>query len=314
FLLPSIAYFFDTTGKGSRRERLTSAIIACSTAGIALGAYRLAISPYRADSELLFRVNGLHLTLKLMPRFFVLTLRHGAYIHPLLFSLACGCLLLSAFWFRALWKTPLFGAAVLAAAGYLAFIFYHGNLQPRYYLVATPSIAIVIALTLRHALLQSKTNTVAQLTGFAMGGVLAVVVGTMALRTITYVMHPEYSFVTAMNRMASIIRNEPADPLIVSSSGDDLSLFTGIPSICDAYTVIPPSELIRLYHPGWYAAIEVPEPTRFFQEIQKHYRIEERAHYIIFDDPSRNKLVLYRLLALDNSNNVKLPTEGSSMQ
>lgn len=294
FLIPSILYYFLCVGAASRNV-VKSAWIAILSMCVSFGAYQICIRPFQADSDLLFRINNYHIHLSIASRFFLLTLRDGMWIHPILFPLACLCLLLAAFFWRDMWRMPLFGAAVIAAIGYGSFILYHGNLQPRYYLVLAPSISIVIVLTLQRLL--QGTAPISQIGALTMVGTLAATLVTMAVRTVQYAVHPQYSFLSAMLEIQSVIRKEP-DPMVISTLGDDISLFTGIPSICDEYSTVPSSQLLQRYHPGWYAVMPDSKTPRIVPAIKARYRMEEHAHYIIFDDPSHNVLVLYRLLPL----------------
>ena len=55
---------------------------------------------------------------------------------------------LGLFWRPRVFRNPLFPALLLWAGGYFAFLAYHNNLQPRYYLVVAVPISVMVALGL----------------------------------------------------------------------------------------------------------------------------------------------------------------------
>jgi hypothetical protein len=127
-----------------------------------------------------------------------------------------------------------------------------------------------------------------------------VVVGlvVMAAQTARYVSAPEYSFLIAAQSIAAVIDADPSvKPVLLSDSGNNITLLTGVPSICDAYTLHGEDALLARYQPGWFAAWPSTEGNilRHIEEMRQRYRLEEVARYRVFDDPVRDQLVLYRL-------------------
>ena len=77
---------------------------------------------------------------------------HGVFwIDRWLTLLAAAILALSFIVLRGLWRNPVFAASCLAGAGYLFFIGFHNNMQPRYYQVVAFPLVIVVALGIEAA-------------------------------------------------------------------------------------------------------------------------------------------------------------------
>ena len=275
--------------------RVAAAAVTAATAWAVY--YVLVIQRYMQDYRLLFRINRDRVHLHVVPLVGWRTLRDGVWIDPLLYLLALAGVIAVAVWLRELWRQPLFGSALLIAAGYLFFIGYHTNLQPRYYLVLAPSVVIVLTLALQR-LAERAVQTrpvVPVLTVFA--SLLAVSLLWMATRTVQYVSHPQYTYLAASKGIAGTIAAEPgAHRMIVGNQGDTLSLWTGVPAICAEYTADEPAVVLQRYAPGWYVEILGGKATAMRQQIDSTCRVEERAHYEVFDDPDRHTLALYRLL------------------
>ncbi len=87
--------------------------------------------------------------------------------------------------------------------------------------------------------------------------------------------------------------------LLLSISGDEISMVTHVPALCDDF-VTPSAQFpdlpakIAYYKPGWYAAWNDLDPGTL-QDLHTHYSLEQVASYRAFDDPERNVLVLFKL-------------------
>jgi 4-amino-4-deoxy-L-arabinose transferase-like glycosyltransferase len=294
-LAPGILYFLWA----GLRQRSVPGAAAMRRVALALAAAALVwavyfvvvIRRYLQDYRLLFHINQDRVHLSIVPLVGWHTLRDGMWIDPLLYPLALVALIVAAVWLRELWHEPLFASAVLTAVGYLAFIGYHTNLQPRYYLLLAPSVVIVLALTLQR-IAQGKSK--AALAMYA--SLLVIAVSVMGFRTVRYAIRPEYSFLTAAQGIAAAIAAEPeAHRLVIGNQGDQLSLWTGVPAICAEYSTDTPQAVLQRYMPGWYVEILGGKPTAMRQQLQSTYRLRERARFEIFDDPERHTFALYRL-------------------
>jgi hypothetical protein len=194
-----------------------------------------------------------------------------------------------------LWRVPLFGAAVLAIFGHLAYVGYHTNFQPRYYLVIAMPMVVVIVLgmgTLRERCVGWEP--------WVVRGAVLVAVGMMTVQTWEYATHPEYSFLEAAQSIAAVVRADGGGSLenegrpLLSDSGDDITLMTGLPAVAEAYQVHGLDALLERYKPGWYAAWPGWEDPAI-KAVGERYRLNEVARYRVFDDPTRQTLVLYKL-------------------
>ena len=302
-LAPGVLYFFWA----SLRQRglpvfaaLRRLLIAVSAAVLAWAMYFVfVIHRYLQDYRLLFHINQDRVHLSIVPLFAWLTLRDGMWIDALLYPVAIATVLAAVAWLRELWRQPLFGSMVLIAVGYMTFIGYHSNLQPRYYLLLAPSVVIVLALTLKQLAARARHDgKQMRATVFAYAFLLAISLPWMALETLRYALHPQYTFLTAAKGFSNAIAADPsAQRLIVGNQGDELSLWIGVPAICAEYGVDAPKQLLDFYKPGWYVEILGGKVSPMGRQMKSTYQLQERARYEIFDDPDRHTFVLYQLLA-----------------
>jgi hypothetical protein len=86
-------------------------------------------------------------------------------------------------------------------------------------------------------------------------GLATLAAGFGAQRTLSFAMHPEYTFVDAAQRLTRYIDAHPnGKRLLVSISGDQITLVTHLPSICDDFGTEELTTKLAAYQPGWYAA------------------------------------------------------------
>jgi len=195
-------------------------------------------------------------------------------------------------WARALTLDPVFGSSILAVAGYILFMTYQNHPQPRYFAVVAVFSFLVIAQAVEA--LMRQTGLTRQLGC----GAVALIAGAVAVNgiwTVNYAVHPEYTFVTATQRLTRYIDQHPnGNRLLVSISGDDISLITHLPTLCDDFgTQDLPGKMYR-YQPGWYATWNDFDPGTL-EDIHNHFSLEQVAGFRAFDDPERNVLVLFKL-------------------
>lgn len=289
FLGPAVLFHLVATLNW--RGWVRTCVVAAGTAIVLwMSYYLLVVKPhYLEDYRILFTINQYRVHLSIVPKVAFQTLWDGMWINRILFPAALIVLLLSLTWMRELWRVPLFGSSVVAVVGYLSFICYHSNLQPRYYLVVTMPVVAVLVLGL-----ESLWARQWQL-GAVMAGAIGIALVTMMIQTVRYVMHPEYSLASAADAIAVQMRGDPnAKQILVSTSGADITLLTGLPSLCPVYNTHDPNAVMDRYQPGWYAGW-VGWEDDLTSTMRARYRLNEKARYRIFDDPSRQVLVLYRI-------------------
>jgi hypothetical protein len=101
--------------------------------------------------------------------------------------------------------------------------------------------------------------------------------------------------VDAAQRLARYIDTHPnGKRLLVSISGDQITLVTHLPSICDDFGTEELTTKLAAYQPGWYAAWNDIDPGTL-EDLHSRYSLEQVASFRAFDDPDRNVLVLFKL-------------------
>jgi hypothetical protein len=244
---------------------------------------------YLADYKLLFAINNYRAHLSIVPQMAWDSVRDGMWIQPVLWLLGVWMVGLSVLVLRELWRVPVFGAAVIAAVCQLAYVGYHTNFQPRYYLVLAMPMAVVILL--------GAVAIWRRRSGFAKLGLLLVISGCvawMAPQTVDFVIHPQYSFLNAAQSIAAVVQADGGRAILISDTGADVSLFTGVPAVCESYATGGLDALLATYKPGWYAAWPGWEDAQI-AVMRQRYKLDEVARYRVFDDPRRQVLVLYKL-------------------
>ena len=163
---------------------------------------------------------------------------------------------------------------------------------------------LLVPLTLRDLVMTRITvkparQTVAVLAVIVFAGILL----PDARLTLSYVLHPQYTFVSMADQIADYIHRDqqqhPAhSPLLLSISGSDISLITGVPSICDDFGTDDLVDRVDRYKPGWYAAWGFIEDDKM-DALTPAFRVKRVATFPAMDDPNRNLMVLYRLEPAD---------------
>src|ERR1039458_2020282 len=90
--------------------------------------------------------------------------------------------------------------------------------------------------------------------GSAVVGVALLAACFNGVGTLIYVTHPEYTFVTAAHNLTRYIDEHPnGKRRLVSISGDEITLMTHLPSLCDDFGTQDLVSKLAAYQPGWYA-------------------------------------------------------------
>ena len=125
--------------------------------------------------------------------------------------------------------------------------------------------------------------------------VLLIVAALDARQTLHYVRHPEYTFQNAAEQIEQVVESAPAHShTVLSISGSDLTLMTGLPSICDDFGTMELEDRIAAYRPGWFVAWNYVEDDKM-DALGKFYRLTRVRDIPAMDDPDRNLLIVYRL-------------------
>ena len=158
-----------------------------------------------------------------------------------------------------------------------------------------------------------------RMAGWGAVSVIAFAILVDGATTLSYAAHPEYTFVTAARQLTRYMDQHPnGNRLLVSISGDEISLVTHVQTLCDDFGTLTqefPDLGVKLavYKPGWWATWNDIDPGTL-EDIHTHYSLEQVASFKAFDDPERNVLVLFKLHPLPggkvrtiNGNNLQAP-------
>ena len=304
FLLPAILWLlWARAGYRLRPFLRLSLPSAALAAAIWFSYYLLIVRPhFLPDFHYLFDANSYSgLTPSNVLLVLAETLADGLWIGKILYPLALLAAVSVFLRPGLLLRNPLIPSLLLWAAGYAAFLAYHNNLQPRYYLVLAIPLTLLIPIvfsSLWNSNFRSRTRTQAmrhRLAIASIAAVLAAITITDARQTLHYVRTPDYTFTTAAAQIRSIISADAThNPLILSISGSQLSLMTGLPSICDDFGTMDLPVRVKAYQPGWYVTWNQVDDDKM-DALTPAYHLQRVAAFPALDDPERNLLILYRL-------------------
>jgi len=200
-------------------------------------------------------------------------------------------------WGTDLMIDPVFGACILAAGGYIVFMAYQNHPQPRYFAVVAVFLFLIVAMATEALVSQAG---LLRLLGWGVVAVTTIAIAVNAVWTLNYAAHPEYTFVKATRELTAYIDQHPnGNRLLVSISGDEITLITHIQTLCDDFSMRTPQfpdlgTKLAVYKPGWWATWNDIDPGTL-EDIHTHYSLEQVAEFRAFDDSERNVLVLFKL-------------------
>ncbi len=304
FLLPAIVWLLWARADYRLRPFLRLGLPPAALAAVAwISYYLFVVRPhFLSDYRYLFEANGYTgITPSNALSVIADTIADGLWIGKILYPLAL-LAVLSVFLLRPrLLRNPIVPALILWATGYAAFLAYHNNLQPRYYLVNAIPLTLLVAIVFSSLWSSSprpRTATETYMHRLAITTVVAVLTlltVTDARQTLHYIRTPDYAFTSAAAQIRKIIAADPShNPLILSISGSQLSLMTGLPSICDDFGTMDLTVRVKAYHPGWFVAWNQVDDDKM-DALTPLYHLQRVAAFPAFDDPERNLLILYRL-------------------
>ena len=302
FLLPSIFYMIWARA-GYRLLPALKLALPPLIGGIALWAayFALIVRPhYLEDYKYLFSANAYTgISLEPLSTVVLNTLSDGLWMGHILYPCFFVAVALTFFWRPRLLTNPLVPALWIWTGGYFAFLAYHNNLQPRYYLVVAVPITVFVAIAIdafrqpRHP--DNSPHPRRFLAAALATAVVLAIAIPDALQQIAYLRAPTYDFLTAAQSIKQIVLDDKTHShLILSISGSDLTLMTGLPSIDDDFGTDDLDKRVAAYRPGWYIAWNDVEDDKA-DAITPLYNMERVAAFPAMDDPDRNLLIVYRL-------------------
>jgi len=294
FLLPAVAFMMADSARWQWQRVLELAAAVAAVTGVLWGVYLLWLvhRGYWGDFVYLFVANNQTVADKSFWDTVSQTFLHGMWMGTLVYPLSLALLVITSLR-RVAWRDPVFVSLMLWAGGYAAFLVYHANMQPRYYLVIAVPLTMLMVRCAQHLAAWHPTLPLAFV------ALLVLLVSRGVQVTLRYVRHPEYTFLTAANKIEEIVASDPAHShTVLSISGSDLSLMTGVPSICDDFGTMELEDRIAAYRPGWFVSWNSIEDDKM-EALNKFYVLTRVAEFPVMDDPDRNVMIVYRLDAKD---------------
>jgi len=296
-LFPAIFYMIWARAEYRLRPALRLALPP-AIGGVALWCayFFLFVRPhYLEDYQYLFSANAYTgIGLEPIAKVILNTISDGAWMGTLIYVTFFVVIALALFWRPRILTNPLFPALLLWIGGYFAFLAYHNNLQPRYYLVVAVPITVVVAMGI-DSFRQAQNRAAVLVTSIACAVLVLAIAIPDTVQQIRYLRHPTYEFEAAAQGIKRIVlADKTHSHLILSISGSDLTLMTGLPSIDDDFGTYDMDVRVKKYQPGWYATWNEVEDDKA-DAITPTYEMKRVAAFPAYDDPDRNLLILYRL-------------------
>jgi 4-amino-4-deoxy-L-arabinose transferase-like glycosyltransferase len=294
-LVPAVLWLLWMATK-KRFLRATLWVGALAAAGTGIYLFAVQHSRYADDYHYFFDINALADVDWGHTAFLFRQLLHRCmWIDPILYPAALAVLLLSLVWLRRLWRNPLFTASWIAFAGDAVYILRRqDDYAPRYFLAMLVPLILVLVLALQE--LKVRKPSLASL----LAATLALAVVFDAARVLGFLSHRQYQFYNAAESIKAIVNADPnAHRLLLGSSGDQLSLMTGIPSINDGYSSEDLAQKLSRYQPGWYVGWN--ELDQDIAGSLSAFRLDKVATFRVFDHDERDLLTLYRMVPVKPS-------------
>lgn len=306
FLLPALAWAMLLPLNENRKLAARCAAAAAGASAVTYGIWMALVlrSGLLADYKYLFYINNYPKPAEkgwlLMSLWW--SFHGGLWVDHILIPLA-GLIFVGALigwrsqWGRSLRTDPVFGASIASVTGYIFFMTVQNHPQPRYFAVVAFFCIFIVARGTGSLLIQ--TGALRQ-PGWAIAALAIVAAILNATWTLSYALHPEYTFVQAAQGLARYVDQHPnGKRLLVSTSGDEITLIAHLPSLCDDFGTIPLHDKIAIYKPGWFASWNDLDPGTL-ADLHTHYSLEQAATFGAMDDPERTRLVLFKLHPLPN--------------
>jgi 4-amino-4-deoxy-L-arabinose transferase-like glycosyltransferase len=276
-----------------KNPRAILGIIPLSGASIAIYLFIVLRSRYVDDFHYFFDINALaDVEIGRSGSFLLQLFRNSMWIDRILYPAALAVLLLSLVWLRQLWRNPLFTACWIAFLGNAIYILRRqDDYAPRYFLVMLVPVIVTLIIALQE--LNIRNRNLAYLLAATLG--FAMVLDT--LQVFGFLAHRQYQFYAAAKSIQAVVNANPsAHRLLLGTSGDQLALMTGIPSINDGYSNQDLDKKVLVYRPSWYVGWN--DLDQDILNSLSAYRLDEVANFPVFDREDRDRLKLYRMVPL----------------
>jgi hypothetical protein len=294
FLLPAVLYPIWANNRANRAAAWRMLGVSLAIIALLLGCAKVIwLLHYSADARIILGMKPgwqlFHFPLRLLRFFF-----RGTWIDPVLFPLALAAIVAAAWRLRSFWHDTLFVTAVLWEAGYAAFIAFHYDGPPRYF-VTLIAPTIWLAMIFLEWMWQENKRTALLVSGCVVASVL------WNISSIAdYLLNPRYSLVDASVAIKRVIDAEhntnPAQPeLLIGRGADEISLLSGGMAAMDSDGAMPLAEKLDVYQPGWFMDFTGGSPTLRMETVAARRRLVEKAAFPDLDRYRNAGIVLYEI-------------------
>lgn len=296
FLLPAVLYPIWATNRANRKVAWRMLTVSLAVIVLLLGCAKIVwLLHYAPDSQIILALKPWwqleHSPGRLLRFFF-----RGTWIDPVLFPLALAGFIAAALRLRFLWRDTLFMTALLWEAGYAAFIAFHYDGPPRYFVTLIVPTIWLAMIFLEWMWRANKRVAVA----------VSACIAISVLWNITligeYLIHPRYSLVDASVRIKQVIVAQPPagtapNHLLIGRGADEISLLSGGLPAMDSDGAMLLAEKLDVYHPGWFinwTDWAGPISARM-ETVAAHRRLIEKASFPDLDRYRNSGIVLYQI-------------------
>jgi len=294
FVLPAVLYPIWARNRQHRSAALKLVAVATTTALLLLGGVKIYWAHhYLQDSKIILGMNPLW-QLENSPSRLLRFFLRGTWVDPVLFPLALAAFLAAIFRLRFLWRDTLFATAFLWEMGYAAFIVFHYDGPPRYF-VALIVPTIWLALIFTEWLWQHQRRI-----AVAVVACIAVSILWNLVYIGAYLTRPQYTLLHAGESIKNIIEAQstsPANQLLIGRGADEFSLLGGGFPTMDSDGAMPLAEKVDTYHPRWFISWSGDVPLRMTSVAQKR-QLVPRATFSTMAQSRHVSVTLYQLLPL----------------
>lgn len=210
-------------------------------------------------------------------------------------------------WSRVLRADAAFVPCALTCIGYILFMTYQNHPQPRYYTVVTYFAFLILTLGVgalattarwERAISEDASNpkgSAVPVVGAMASAACVLLIGFNTAAVSQFVTHPEYTYLDAARQLTAYIDQHPnGKRLLLSISGDQITLMTHLPSLCDDFGTLDLPKKVAKYEPGWWATWNDIDPGTL-EDLHLRYSLEQVASFRAYDHPERSQLVLFKL-------------------
>ncbi|MHB1937958.1 MAG: ArnT family glycosyltransferase [Acidobacteriaceae bacterium] len=293
FVLPAVLYPIWANNRQDRSTAWKLLATALATGALLMGCAKLIwMSHFSADAKIILGMSPLwqleNSPFRLLRFFF-----RGTWIDPVLFPLALTSAVAAAVRLRFLWRDTLFMAAFLWETGYAAFIVYHYDGPPRYFVTM-----IVPTIWLALIFLQWMWGANKRVAVVATACVVASVLWNIASIG-DYLFHPKYSLVDASLQIKQIIvaQNQAgaaSNELLIGRGADEVSLLSGGLPAMDSDGAMPLERKLDIYHPDWFM-YWTNHPYARLEAVASERRLVKQAYFPGLDPFDGAGILLFRV-------------------